>query len=84
MRVAVQLRAPGAGGVEERWQRSVYIDAFNQERTVPFDDLTPIGATPAGKPAIELVRSILFVVDTTNTKPGSSGRVWIKAAALQR
>jgi len=84
MRIAVQLRAPGAAGVGERWQRSVYIDAFNQERTVSFDDLTPIGATQTGKPAIELVRSILFVVDTTNTKPGSSGRLWIRAAALQR
>lgn len=84
MRIAVQLRAPSAEPAGERWQRSVYVEPFNQERTVYFDDLTPIGATRTGKPAADEVRSILFVVDTTNTKPGSSGRLWIKAAALQR
>ncbi len=84
MRIAVQLRAPNAEATGERWQRSVYVDAFNQDRTVSFDDLTPIGATQTQKPALEQVRSMLFVVDTTNTKPGSSGRLWIRSAVLQR
>jgi hypothetical protein len=83
MRISVQLRAPSAGAAGERWQRSVYVDRFNRERRVDFDDLTPTGARDSRQPPLDGVRSILFVVDTTNTKPGSSGRVWIKAAALE-
>ena len=49
-----------------------------------FDDLTPVGATETWKPPLADVRHILFVVDTTNTKPGTSGRFWIKSAALER
>ena len=84
MRLSVQLRAPSADAAGERWQRSVYVEATNRERRVYFDDLTPTGATDSRKPPLEQVRSILFVIDTTNTKPGSSGRVWIKTAALER
>ena len=29
------------------------------------------------------IRTLLFVVDTTNTKAGASGRIWMKRAALQ-
>ena len=84
MRLSVQLRAPSADAAGERWQRSVYVEATNRERRVYFDDLTPTGATDSRKPPLEQVRSILFVIDTTNTRPGSSGRVWIKTAALER
>lgn len=77
MRISVQLRTDHG-----RWHRSVYVDTFNQQRTVFFDDLTPAGGTD--KPALAEVRSILFVVDSTNTKPGTSGRVWITNPALQR
>ena len=83
MRISLQLRA-GEGPVGERWQRSVYVDAFDQERVVYFDELTPIGATATWRPNPATIRAILFVVDTTNTRPGSSGRLWISKAALQR
>lgn len=80
MRVSVQLRA----GEKGRWQRSVYVDATAQERTVFFDDLVPVGVTETFRPAGDDVRSILFVADTTNTKPGTSGRLWIRSAVLQK
>jgi hypothetical protein len=80
MRVSVQLRAGDKG----RWRRSVYVDTFDQDRTLYFDDFTPVGDTEDLKPLTSAVTSILFVVDTTNTKPGTSGRLWFKAAALQR
>ena len=80
MRVSVQLRA----GQASRWQRSIYVDSAAQERTVFFDDLVPVGVTETFKPALDEVGSILFVADTTNTKPGTSGRIWISRAALQR
>ena len=30
------------------------------------------------------IGNVMFVIDTTNTKPGASGRLWIKRAALQK
>src|SRR5262249_27225722 len=77
MRVSVQLRGGNGDATGERWQRSVYLDPMDQERVVYFDDLMPVGATHTFKPALADVRSILFVVDTTNAKLGSSGRIWI-------
>jgi hypothetical protein len=79
MRVSVQLRTE-----RDRWQRSVYVDTFNRERTVLFDDLLPAGTTATDKPPLADVRSLLLVVDTTNTKPGASGRIWITAPLLQK
>jgi hypothetical protein len=78
MRLSVQLRSDHG-----RWQRSVYVDTLNQERTVDLDDLTPAGLTDTDKPPLAEIRSILFVVDSTNTKPGTSGRVWIASPVLQ-
>ena len=82
MRVSVQLR--GGKGEVERWQRSVYVATSDQERTIDFDDLTPVGETGTSGPPLASIRAILFVVDGTNTKPGASGRIWLKKAALER
>jgi hypothetical protein len=86
MRIAVQLRAGDDQGdaSNERWTRSVYVDTVAQERTIYFDDLMPVGHTHTFKPVFPSIRSILFVVDATNTKMGDSGRVWIRTAELQR
>lgn len=84
MRLAVQLRAVESGGVAWRWQRSVYVDTAAREYTVYFDDLVPIGTAPTWQPDVARVRSIMFVVDVANTKPGSSARFWMAKAALQR
>jgi hypothetical protein len=81
MRISVQLR--GGEKSVERWDRSVYVDRFDQDRTVYFDEFTPVGLTETYSPPLTTIRSILFVVDTTNTKPGESGRIWIKNVALQ-
>jgi hypothetical protein len=82
MRVSVQLR--GGEGAVERWQRSVYVDTSDQEHTIDFDDLTPVGETRTVKPSLADVRAILFVIDGTNTKPGASGRIWIRKAAVEQ
>jgi hypothetical protein len=84
MRISVQLRT-GIGGLpEERWQRSVYVDGVERDQVVRFDDLTPVGDPPSRRPALGEVRYVLFVIDTTNTKPGATGQVWIERPALQR
>ena len=79
MRISVQLRTE-----RDRWQRSVYVEAFNREQIVQFDDLRPAGPAATDKPPLADVRSLLFVVDTTNTKPGTSGRIWITEPVLQK
>lgn len=73
MRVSVQLRAPGAGA-GERWHRSVYLDTTPRDVVVPFSELMPIGPEAAPHPRSSRVRTLLFVVDTVNARPGASGR----------
>jgi hypothetical protein len=76
MRLSVQLRVPQAGD-GERWQRSIYIDETPREVTIFFDDMSRRGTTAQPRPVLSDVRDILFVVDTLNTKPGTSGQLWI-------
>lgn len=84
MRVSVQLRTDAEPRGEERWQRSVYVSASPEDRTVYFDDCRPVGVTHSEQPPLADVRSVMFVIDTTNTRPGATGRLWISALALQR
>jgi hypothetical protein len=84
MRMSVQLRAGEGEGAGERWQRSVYVDTFDQERTVYFDDVMPVGETHTFKPPLDRIRNVLFVVDRTNAKASASGQLWIKGASLQK
>ncbi len=82
MRVSLQVRAEVPGAEPERWERSVYVDASETERTVRFSDMHPVGTTHSPAPPAAGIRSIMFVVDTTNTLPGSSGRLWLGAVRL--
>jgi hypothetical protein len=82
MRISVQLRTGGEAG--QRWQRSVYADPMQQEHTIYFDDVVPVGNAPSPRPDLSAIRSILFVVDANNTKPGTSGRIWVRKAVLER
>jgi hypothetical protein len=83
-RISVQLRTLEDGRALRGWQRSVFLDTFDQEHTVDFKDLVPnVGTTPR-TPVLDRVSQILFVVDTTHTRPGTAGRIWIKSAAFQK
>ena len=86
MRISLQLRMGTDQGEAslERWQRTFYVDTTAQERTIYFDDLTPVGETHTALPVFPDIRTVLLVVDATNTKAGDSGRIWIKRAELQR
>jgi hypothetical protein len=84
-RISVQLRAGDDQGASarDRWKRTVYVDMTARDHTLVFDDFTPVGETHALKPLLAGIRSILFVVDATNTKMGDSSRIWIRKAALE-
>jgi hypothetical protein len=76
LRLSVQLRVPtSADG--ERWHRSVYLDERGRDVTVFFDDMRPRGATSQPRPDLAMVHAVLFVVDTVNARPGTSGQIWI-------
>jgi len=79
MRVSVQLRT-----MQTNWERSVYVDKFNHPNRIFFDEFRPVqnGDTHTLSPAD--VKSVLFVIDTTNTKPGAAGRLWIIEPALEK
>ena len=84
MRVSVQLRTGPGHGDLQRWQRSIYLDTTDRDAVLSFDDFTPIGDVQTFRPPLADIRSLMFVVDTTNTKPGASGDVWLRHVALER
>jgi hypothetical protein len=69
MRVSVQARRPAG----DRWQRSVYLDQTARDIAVPFKEMMPVGANDSFKFTPAEIDTVLFVVDTTNTAPGTSG-----------
>ena len=73
MRLSVQFRL--ANG--DRWRRSVYIDQTAREISVFLDDVRPVGQTAQRRLSGASVRDLLFVVDTSNMRPGGSGQFWI-------
>ena len=74
MRLSVQLRTSASG---RRWQRSVYLSAVPAEQSVAFREMTPADPDHSAPLDAAAVDAILFVVDTVNAVPGSSGHAWI-------
>jgi hypothetical protein len=83
MRLSVQVRIPGTGP-GERWGRSVFLDGNARDVTVFFDDLIPRGATTTPRPDLSKVESLLFVVDTVNTRVGTAGQLWLDDVRYER
>jgi hypothetical protein len=70
MRVSVQLRfAPDDG----RWMTSVYLDGEERDVVVPIEEMAPAGGGASRVPQVATARSILFVVDLVNARPGETG-----------
>jgi hypothetical protein len=73
MRVSLQLR--GSAGDGERWRRSVYLDAVRRTVDVGFDEFRPVTSGSASRLDLSKIESVLFVIDTVNTKVGSNGEI---------
>lgn len=82
MRVSVQFRMPG--NRDERWARSIYLDQTPRLITVRMADLSPQGFTAARRPVAARVKAILFVIDTLNAAPGSSGTMRVTDVQVHR
>ena len=81
MRVSLQIRLPG-GAQGQRWRRSVYLDETPRDVVVRLADMEPAGETTSLRPIVARVQSVLFVVDTMNTAPGTSGTIWLRDVRL--
>jgi hypothetical protein len=46
--------------------------------------MTPTAGSRPWRTAFSEINALLFVVDATHARPGSSGRVWIRNAAFER
>jgi hypothetical protein len=82
MRLSVQLRAEDVAPVDHRWARSVYLDGAQRSYRIPFDEFRPVGGTRVDAPLVSEVHSIVFVVDTINTRPGTSGQVILERVGV--
>ena len=80
LRFFVELRAPG----DRRWERSVYADQTPRVVTVLFDDMRPMEPNTVLHPDLKSVDSVLIVVATTNTKPGTDGEISISDFSYRR
>jgi hypothetical protein len=81
MRVSLQLRLPG-GRDGRRWRRSIYLDEMRRTVTASLQDFEPVEPYTSQRPVVSPVQTLLIVVDTVNTLPGSDGVIWISNVAL--
>ena len=80
IRCWVQLRVPE--GNLDRWGSTFYADSTERVIEIAFADLRAIGAAPGGGAPLDRVRSLLFVVDTLNSRPGSNGAITLSEISL--
>jgi hypothetical protein len=72
-RVSVQLRAPG----NERWVVYLFVDTTLRAFDLDFADFRAAGPGMPPAPQMDRIDSLLLVIDTLNTLPGSQGTIWI-------
>jgi hypothetical protein len=81
IRLSVQIRLTG-GLVGRRWRHSVYLDSGARPITIRLQDFEPAEGNTGRRPVVAPIQSLLFVLDTVNTAPGSGGRVWLSDVRL--
>src|SRR5262249_39008503 len=83
LRVVVSLR-PGGTSNPPRWIRSVYLDQTLRDVTIFFDDRRPSVSSASAQVPLDTIEALMFVIDTTNTKPGTRGEIAFSRVALER
>jgi hypothetical protein len=77
-RVSVQVRFLGG----QRWRRSVYLDETTRTISFPLEEFEPADPASVLRPTAARIRSVLVVVDTLNSLPGTRGVVTVTALWL--
>lgn len=75
-RIWAQLRAPTAQG-GDRWGATFYVGTSLRSIDLRLADFRALGPVGSERPAFDRVDSLLLVIDTLNTWPGTQGVVWI-------
>jgi hypothetical protein len=81
MRISLQLRLRGARD-GQRWRRSIYLDQTPRPIVVRLEEFEPVDVATSQRPIVAPIHSVLFVVDTLNTRPGATGAIWISDLGL--
>jgi PHP domain-containing protein len=71
-RLWVQIRAPDDRG-GQRWGRTFYVDPTLRSIEFRFSELKPMQPDQTERQPLDRMDSVLFVIDTLNTSPGTSG-----------
>jgi len=80
MRVSIQARSSATG---RRWLRSVYVSESATPIEVALREMTPAVASEPAPLDVAGIDSLLVVVDTVNTAPGSTGETWISELRVE-
>jgi hypothetical protein len=83
MRISLQVRVAG-GPDGQRWRRSIYLDEFPRKIAVSLSSLLPVDRRSTLRPIVARVQSVLVVIDTVNTAPGSAGRIMLREVRFVR
>lgn len=83
LRVWVQMRAPGAGR-GERWGQTFYVDRSLRSIELRFAEFRPLGPVASTAPPLDQMDSLLLVIDTLNTLPGTTGTLRVPDLWLAR
>ena len=82
-RISVQLRDSKATE-DLRWVRSVYVDTEPREVSIRLQDMLPVAESSPWPPQAGEPVALMFVVDTLNTAPATSGVLWIDNIRLEQ
>ena len=77
MRVSLQLRHAGTELGEMRWRRSFHSGPQRRTVRVRIDEFAPVSPDLPARPDPRAPGSLLVVVDTVNTRPGTGGELLI-------
>ena len=65
-----------------RWRRSIYLDQTPRTVVASLQEFDPVEPYTSQRPVVSPVQTLLVVVDTVNTLPGTAGTIWISNVAL--
>jgi len=83
MRVSLQLRHSDSELGEMRWRRSFFTGRQRRTVRVPIDEFAPVASDLPARPDPTAPGSLLIVVDTVNTRPGTSAELLIDRVRIE-
>jgi hypothetical protein len=81
-RISLQVRSSDSNQ-DVRWGRSIYVNTEQREVSVRLQDMRPITQWSNWPVQSDGPVSLMFVVDTLNTAPATSGVIWLDDIRLE-